>query len=195
MNSSQITLKEFFALQDKDLKKDRLSKIESSEKLKPVKEKAQEQAKEIKWFLLFKESIKKTNDLLNIVISKDIMGKAWNQFRLLIKYLDKVKYSPDDTYLVTLVEHTIKSEHKPYLEIFIDDVLIGKITFNITVALTFKGLNLKIKNGKIIEIQTDSCIGKGSIKCENFPLFERKTAPFTLLGSIKLVENINIANG
>lgn len=193
MNSSQITLKQFFAFQEKNLNQDRLSAIESSDKLSPIKQKALEKAKAIKWHTLFKESVKQTEDLLNINLAQDIMVKAWNKSGQLLKYLDKEKYPPDQTFLVRLVEHTIKSEHQPYLEIFIDDEPIGKIRFNLTLALTFKGLDLKIKNGKIIEILTGACTGKGTIKCENFLIWEKPTEPFPLPGSIPLGEGITVA--
>ncbi|MFB0509742.1 MAG: hypothetical protein ACETVX_04540, partial [bacterium] len=100
MNSSQITLKQFFAFQEKNLNQDRLSAIESSDKLSPIKQKALEKAKAIKWHTLFKESVKQTEDLLNINLAQDIMVKAWNKSGQLLKYLDKEKYPPDQTFLV-----------------------------------------------------------------------------------------------
>lgn len=91
-----------------------------------------------------------------------------------------------------MAEHTIKSEHKPYIEILINDKSVGKIDFNINISLTLKGIILKIRDGKIQEIQTGSCKGKGTIKCENFVILEKETESISLPGSINLGEGIPI---
>jgi hypothetical protein len=121
------------------------------------------------------------------------MVKAWNKYRELLKYTDKEKYPPDVSVLVPLAEHTIKSEHKPYIEILINDKSVGKIDFNINISLTLKGIILKIRDGKIKEIQTGSCKGKGTIKCEDLVILEKETESFSLPGSINLGEGIPIA--
>ncbi len=40
---------------------------------------------------------------------------------------------------------------------------LGRIVFDVTLVLTLKGLVLKIQDGKIKAIQTDSCEGNGTI--------------------------------
>jgi hypothetical protein len=157
-----------------------------------LKEKVSKGIKEIRWPVTFNEIIKKVEDLLNISLS-DIMVTAWNKYRMLLKYTDKKKYSSNETFLVPLAEHTIKSEHKPYIEILINDKSVGKIDFNINISFTLKGIILKIRDGKIKEIQTGSCKGKGTIKCEDLVILEKETESFSLQGSINLGEGIPIA--
>ncbi len=189
MNNLEITLNQFFSL--KELSQSRLSTIESSEKMSLLKEKVSKEIKEIRWPVTFSEIIKKIEDLLNIGTT-DIMVMAWNKYRILLKYTDKKKYSSNETFLVPLAEHTIKSEHKPYIEILINDKSVGKIDFNINISLTLKGIILKIRDGKIQEIQTGSCKGKGTIKCEDFVIMEKETESISLPGSINLGEGVPI---
>lgn len=189
MNNLEITLNQFFSL--KELSQSRLSTIESSEKMSLLKEKVSKEIKEIRWPVTFNEIIRKVEDLLNISIP-DIMVAAWNKYRMLLKYTDRGEYSSNETFLVPLAEHTIKSEHKPYIEILINDKSVGKIDFNINISLTLKGIILKIRDGKIQEIQTGSCKGKGTIKCENFVILEKETESISLPGSINLGEGIPI---
>ncbi len=191
MNNLEITLNQFFSL--KELSQSRLSTIESSEKMSLLKEKVSKEIKEIRWPVTFNEIIRKVEDLLNISIP-DIMVAAWNKYRMLLKYTDRGKYSSNETFLVPLAEHTIKSEHKPYIEILINDKSVGKIDFNINISLTLKGIILKIRDGKIQEIQTGSCKGKGTIKYEDFVLLEKETDLFLLPGSINLGEGIPIVS-
>ena len=112
---------------------------------------------------------------------------------MLLKYTDKGKYSPNDIFLVPLAEHTIKSEHKPYLEILINDKSVGRIDFSINVALTLKGFILKIQDAKIKEIQTGTCKGRGTIQCEDIVIMEKETGSFPLPGSITLGDGVPIA--
>jgi len=191
MNNAQISLKNFFTFQEKDLSQTGLSSIELSNTFTSLKERILKEAKEIRWPVTFNEIIKKVEDLLNVGIN-DIMVTAWNKYRILLKYTDKEKYSPNETFLVPLSEHTIKSEHKPYIEILINDKSVGKIDFNINISLTLKGIILKIRDGKIQEIQTGSCKGKGTIKCYDFVIMEKETESFSLPGSINLGEGVPI---
>lgn len=187
MDSSEITLHQFFAL-----KEDALSTIESSKGMEALKEKIQKESTAIKWPVALNEITKKVGDLLNISVI-DIILKAWNKYRELLKYTDKEKYPPDMSVLVPLAEHTIKSEHKPYLEILINEKPAGKIDFNINISLTLKGMILKIQDGKIKEIKTGSCKGKGNVKLEDFVIMERETDSISLPGSINLGEGVAIA--
>lgn len=187
MNSSEITLHQFFAL-----KEDALSTIESSKGIGAIKEKIQKEITAIKWPVALNEITKKVGDLLNISVI-DIMVKAWNKYRELLKYTDKEKYPPDVSVLVPLAEHTIKSEHKPYVEILINEKPVGRVDFNINISLTLKGIVLKIQDGKIKEIKTGSCKGKGNVKLEDFVIMEKETESISLPGSINLGDGVAIA--
>lgn len=191
MNNSQITLSQFFSYNEKELSQKRLSTIESSEKISSLKEIVLKEAEEVSWPAAFNEIIKKIGDLLNISIPH-IMVMAWNKYRILLKYLDREKYSPDETFLVPLAEHTIKSEHHPYIEILINEKPVGKIDFNINISLTLKGIMLKIEGGKIKEILTGTCKGKGTITFEKLAIMEKETESFSLPGSIDLGKGIPI---
>jgi hypothetical protein len=192
MNNPDLTLKHYFAYKDEDILHDRLSSVESGAAISQLREKIEHEARGVRWPAAFGEIIKSTEHLLDVGIP-DIMAAAWNKYRLLHKYLDRDKYPPDKTVLVSLAEHTVKSEHRPSIEIFVNDRLLGKVDFLVTVSLAFEGLTLKIRGGRIMEILTGSCTGKGAIACENFLLFERTTAPFPLPGAIKLGDGVPIA--
>ena len=191
MNKSPITLNQIFSFKGTELSQNRLSAIESNEKISSLKEVFSKEAKGIRWPVAFNEIIKKIEDLLNIGIP-DIMVMAWNKYKILLKYSDRKKYSPDETFLVPLAEHTIKSEHHPCIEILINDKMVGKIGFDINISLKLEGIILKIQDGKIKEILTGSCKGKGTINHGDFVMFEKSLEPIQLSGSIDLGEGIPI---
>jgi len=188
-NSSQVTLNQFFC-SDEKLSSKRLSTVESSDEVCSIKDRICKEAK-VKWPVAFEIIIAKIADILNIGIL-DIMVMAWKKYEILRKYADSKECLPGEIFLVPLVEHTIKSAHCPSIEILINGVPVGKINFQITIALIIEGIILKIQDGKIKEITTGACKGKGTLACENIVILEKKTCPIPLPGSIDLGEGIPI---
>ena len=189
MSDSQLTLNQFFS-PEKELSPGKLSSLESNKKIASLKKRILKEAK-VKGPLILDSIIKNTIDMLDIKIL-DIMVKAWNKYKILLKYLDKEKYPPEETFLVPLAEHTIKSEHHPSIDILINDKPVGKIEFSITFSIMLEGIILKIQDGKIKGITTGTCKGKGTLACENVVILEKKTESIPLPGSIDLGEGIPI---
>ncbi len=192
MNVAPLTLTQFFSLQNKELLPDKLSTLESSGQVSTVKEAVAKQAKGVGWGVIEDQIFEKLKDLLAISIP-DILVAAWNKYQILLKYLDREKYPPNESFLVPLAEHCITSEHHPYVEILVNEQPVGKIGFDIKVALTLEGIILKIQGGKIKEIFTGTCKGKGTISCDNIVILEKKTESVALPGSIDLGQGVPIA--
>lgn len=191
MENKEITLCDFFSFTEKGLSKKRLLAMESTVGISKIKKALQEKAREIKWPMAFDEISKKIDELLNIDLAY-IMVRAWNKYRILLKYRDREKYPPTETLLVPLAEHTIRSQHHPYIEILINDTQVGKIVFNINISLSLKGIILKIQDGRIKGIRTGTCKGKGRVKLEDIVILERETESITLPGSIDFAEGVII---
>ena len=185
MNNSDITLADIFLSDVKVLSKDQKSSIETSKQMEELKKTLQKEAKSFKWPSMLDQVTDKMVDLLGITI-KDIMVGAWNKYHYLDKYLDKSKYTPDETILVPLVEHTIKSKHNPSIEILVNDQVIDDIKLDITVVFKLKGIILTIKDGKIRQIQTGICKVSGTVKCEQMMLAQKKLGTISLPGKISL---------
>ena len=185
MNNPDLTLKAFFVYNEEDTQRTGLSAMESATTISNLRKKFADNAHDVKWPTAFSEITKKLANLLDVGIP-DIMTTAWNKHQFLRKYLDRDKYSPGKSILVSLAKHTVKSQHHPSIEVFVNEQLVGKVDFAITVSLAFEGLTLKIQDGRIMEIITGSCIGKGAVSCEGYTLIERGTAPFRLPDTIKL---------
>jgi hypothetical protein len=189
-NNQQLTLYSFFS-SDKKVFLSHLPKAEPSEKISSLKDKVTKEEK-VEWPVLSGKIEEKIDDLLDIPIP-DILGRAWKKYKELLKYTDREKYPPEVTSMVNLYDHTVKSEHNPYLEVKINEKLIGKIDFHIVLSLAIKGILLKIQDGKIIEITTGTIKGKGTVKCEDYLILEKESETFNLPGSIDLGDGIPIS--
>jgi hypothetical protein len=183
MGDSKVTLDHFFRYRPESVSQDRLSQVNSTDKLIVMKKKIVEEAGEIRWPVAFGAVIEKVNDLLDID-TKDILIGAWKKREELSKYADTDKYPPGQTFLVSLFEHTVASKHEPYVEVLVNGKEVGRIKFGIDLELKLKGATLKIDGGKIVGVSTGTCEGKGAVRCEGVPILERETQPFTLPGNI-----------
>jgi hypothetical protein len=192
MNSLPTTINQLF-LSPEELSTERLSPISSGEAVSSLKEKITGAAR-VKWPVVFDMVIGKISDITDIKVI-DIIGAAWSKYRSLLKYLDRGKYPPGETYLVALAEHTIKSEHHPCIDILINNETVGTIKFDIAVSFTLEGIVLKIRDGKIREVLTGTCRGQGTFKCEDCVILEKKIDAIPLPGAISLGEGVSITPG
>ena len=122
----------------------------------------------------------------------DVFRWAWNKNRELESYRDRAKYPPHETFRVPLAEHTIKSSHKPHLEIRVDGTKKGQIDFALEIEIALKGMTLEIRDGRIRKIRTGECKARGTFSCEGLKLVERESRALKLPGTIDLDEGMEI---
>ena len=79
-----------------------------------------------------------------------------------------------------MTEHTITSEHHPFIEVRFKNALLYKIVFDVNLLFKIKGFILKIQKGEIIEVYSGMCEAEGNIKWEGIKLLEKKFEPLTL---------------
>lgn len=127
----------------------------------------------------------KIGELLDIPIP-DILLSSWKKATEVQALLYKSKASPDETFFAGLAEHTIDSEHHPYIEITIKGQTVRKIEFKVRLFLKLNGFVLKIQKGDIKEIQTGSCEVGGTVEYEGVKIAEKRLEPISLPGSVVL---------
>jgi len=121
----------------------------------------------------------------------DLLGlllEGWNKYSEVAEALESSRKNPKDVILKQVVDHTVKLEQHPYIELLRDELPIigGKIEFTSTAALEVKGLGLKIQNGKISEITAGSCQGSFNLSLkEGGVITELDTGEFALPGSVQ----------
>lgn len=145
--------------------------------------KIKEEIKDIKWPASLSGFSKKTGELLNIKIP-DILVASWKKEQAVQDIIDESATSPDETFYIELVEHTIKSEHHPYIELIAKGMVLKKIDFLLSILFKLKGFVLKIKDGTIEEIQTGNCEIEGTFKYQDITLARKELSPIKLPGTI-----------
>lgn len=153
--------------------------------------KISEEVKGINWPAAMPDLMQKTLELFDVEIP-ELLNIAWNKGTSLQKVLGESRNSPDETQYLELIEHTIESEHHPYIEIQVKNVPIKKIEITVVLLIILKGFILKIREGRIREIQTGSCEIEGRAECLGETIAEKKLELFKLPGSITIADGATV---
>jgi hypothetical protein len=122
----------------------------------------------------------------------EILLSGWKKHRNLQQYRDRTKYPPNQTSLVPLGKHTIRSVHKPSLDVMADEVLLWRVTSDIALWLEIEGLILAIRDARIREVAAGRCRGEARLGCAGVELIKTEIARFDLPGTIGLKDGIEI---
>lgn len=179
MNDSSVTLYDIFDLSDEDTNNQTVNRWDK------LASKIRDEIKDVKWTASIPELSQKIGDLLNIKVP-DIFIASWKKEQELQKVINESESAPDEVFYVELAEHTIKSEHHPYIEIIVEEVQVKKIEFLLSILFKTKGFILKICNGLIEEIQTGNCEVEGTFGYKDLILAKKKLSPIKMPGKISL---------
>jgi hypothetical protein len=157
----------------------------SDDRWQAFQDKVNSEVKKIKWTATMPDLAPKVCELLNIKIP-DVLITAWKKVKDIQAIMEKSKKTPDETVYLELAQHTIKSEHKPSIDVKIKGATVKKIEMVIQLGFDLKGFLLKIQNGAIKEVQTGQCEAKGTIKYGGLTVAERKLQPLKLPFSIPI---------
>jgi hypothetical protein len=172
------TLRQVFSLPEKE-------SDPSDDRWQAFQDKVNGEVKKIKWTATMPDLAPKVCELLNIKIP-DVLITAWKKVKDIQAIMEKSKKTPDETVYLELAQHTIKSEHKPSIDVKIKGATVKKIEMVIQLAFELKGCLLKIQNGVIKEMQTGQCEAKGTIKYGGLTVAERKLQPLKLPFSVPI---------
>lgn len=156
---------------------------------KEFRERLGKEAAGIKWAAL-PDLASKVGELLDVQIP-DILMISWKRSSELQNVLEESKKSPDAIFHVGLAEHTINTEHRPYIEARVANAPVKKIEFTLRLLFKVKGCILKIERGAVTQAQTGSCELEGILEYGSLALARKKLAPITLPGSFSFTDSRN----
>lgn len=192
MNIQRVTLSDVVDFHPRELSNDEWSRIESHEGVKTLRQPLEETHVPGGWAgVRNKIVMEDAGNLLDIRLL-DVISRAWKKSRELEAYRDTDTYPRDKTFSVSLVEHTIKSTHRPQVEIRIHGKRVSSVHFAVNIEIAVRGVKLEIQNARIKKIKTGDFKVKGSFSCEGFLLAEREANPLDIPGTIDLGEGLEI---
>lgn len=154
-----------------------------------VQKRIKDEVKDVKFPAALHDLGPKICELFNVPLP-NILVTSWKKVGDLRTELEKSRNAPDQVKYLELAQHTIKSEHKPHLEMRIKDLPVKKIEFTVKLVFTLKAFVLKIQGGAIQEIQTGACEVKGTISYAGLVIVEKKVSPIKLPGRLPVAAAI-----
>jgi hypothetical protein len=185
MTEGTITLRDLFDVDVNDLSARAEPGVDVYQAAEGIQEEIRKGSRAIRWAWVRELIAKKSAEILDLNVI-DVLLDAWKKYMQIEQYADKSKCEPKETILCPLAEHTVTSEHHPYLEILLKERPVGRIVFDLDFSLTLEGFVLKIEDGAIREIQTGSGKGEGSLSLANTVLLKRELRPVRFPGHIHL---------
>src|SRR4029453_6307377 len=173
MSTQDVTLRQVFSLPEKD------ATDPEPDRWKNFQAAVSKEVKTIKWPAAMPDVAEKIYELFDVKLP-DIFFISWKKPDDLQKALAESKKTPEATKYLELVEHTIRSEHRPYIEARIQNMPAKKIEFVVKLTFKLKGFVLKIKAGEIEEMQTGRCEVEGKVDYSGLTIAEKKLSPIAL---------------
>lgn len=176
MSSENPTLQDLFA------------PSKSDSRMPELKRAVAEHSKMIKWDAVEEVLAGKVLEMLNVPLL-GVLLSAWKKYRD-VKQLANADASKKQK--VSLAQHTLTSEHHPYLEIRLKGVPVERLNFTVMAELVLDGFLLTIQDRKITVVETGSMTGQGSLALEGSVILKKDFGSIHLPGTINLGEGIPV---
>lgn len=114
-----------------------------------------------------------------------ILTGAWDRSRELRAAIRKTRDSSASA-VVPLLDHTITSEHRPYVDVVVNDAPVARLVFPLKLAFQIDGLVLRIAGGRMTDVMSGAVKLKATLKFADFVLLEKAVGPIAIPGAIAL---------
>ena len=190
MSSTRVTVGGLFGIGPEGLSSDQIPDAALTQVYAQMQEQMKDKAGAA-WKMVQANLNQHLGRLLDIEVVR-LLVDGWNKSRELRKYRDEATYPPDEVIVVALSKHKLESQHKPHLELVVADRPVGRLNFQIDVAINIDGAQLTIQGGRIMRIATGKTSGTGTIRCEGVIVGQKEAKLGALPGSIDLGNGVPI---
>jgi hypothetical protein len=135
------------------------------------------------WTAIREDFVTSLQEMLNVTIG-DILVAAWNSYQGLKECCDPAKHPAGKIVHYPIAQHSIHSVQKPDIDLMVGNQVVATLAFDVDLCLEFDLAVLAIRDGKIQEIQTGSCTGKGTLSYGAAKLAEVSTRSVSLPGRL-----------
>ena len=132
--------------------------------------------------------------LLEIEVGTILAG-AWAGEGELGRYTDPRRYPPGEVVHVDLTAHVVTSEHRPAVELLVNDESCGRLDLAVSLTLQVEGASLTIGDGRIWQAATGACTAAGRIACDGQVLGECPPTRTELPAPLVFAEAVPIVQG
>ncbi len=189
MTEAILTLRDLFQADANDVSARAEPGVDVYQDAAQIQEEIHKASRAIRWKWVRELLAKKSAEVLDLNVV-DVLLETWKKYMQIVQCADKSREDPKETFLCPLAEHTVTSEHHPYLEILLRDRPVGRIVFDLEFSLVLEGFVLRIQDGAIWEIQTGSAKGEVTLSIAKTVLLKKELQPVHFPGHIQFGKSI-----
>lgn len=115
----------------------------------------------------------------------DVLLHAWKKNQLIGAACQRTAARPAGEELVELATHTIRSTHRPCVEVFVDDVLITTVDLALSLTFVVHGLLAVVRGGQIVALRAGTCQATAALDCESVRIIDSMLT-FDVPGTLRL---------
>jgi hypothetical protein len=117
---------------------------------------------------------------------REVLVSGWKSLRDLQAYRDPARHPPDETAVLRVGKHAIPSEHRPKVEVTLNDMKVGELVFPLKLALEIASAELVVRDGRIWKVLAPEIVGAAELSFEGFLLKRSTVGPYHLPGGIEI---------
>jgi hypothetical protein len=123
--------------------------------------------------LIRRQVIEAAFEALDITFS-DVLTGAWSRYSELLQAAELTRADPSRREDVVLAEHTVTSEHRPQVDVLVDDSLVASIHLLVELVCTVRALTVAVERAAIVEVGSGSARVELTVSVDDEPLWRRE---------------------
>lgn len=167
--------------------------FEATEEVQKLRRDIKHKVPHANWTTIREELLKELQKLLDLKL-QPIFVESWKSHQDVVREIDhQLEEQSNESALVSLTDHEIRSSHSPSLLVQIEDTTHPLRTF-IGLSFNLSDVTLKIQHGEIQEIISGTANGSGFFQYQNATLIEQDFLNFSIADRIKNTRTRNSDN-
>jgi hypothetical protein len=103
-----------------------------------------------------------------------LLVSGWRKYSDLVQAAQRTVAAPDSQEIVVLASHRVTSSHRPHVDLFIDDVKVMTLRFELKVVFDLNGLVAVVRLGELTTLRSGECIVTATLSLEGVQLAQRQ---------------------
>lgn len=104
----------------------------------------------------------------------EIVSEGWRRMEDLTEAARRSMETPGSSEVVDLASHSVSSKHSPQVEMLVNNAVIARVQFELSLELVLKSVVATIRGGRLVEIHSGSCDITGELSAEGRQLAKRE---------------------
>jgi hypothetical protein len=114
-----------------------------------------------------------TDGLLDLDIG-DMLVSGWRKYAALTKAAHSTLAAPGSEEVVVLATHRITFTHRPQIDLFVDDVKVNTLGFQLTMVFDVNGLVAVVRSGELVALRGGECVLTATLSLEGGQLAQQQ---------------------